>query len=776
MTDFARLVLDADTRGLKKGERDLDSLGQQSRKTAGTVDRDTAAVAKSFSRLGIAATAAATAAVGALSFFAKSSVQTAIDAQEMQSAFDVVFGSMADNVRAWAEETGNAMGRSTQELQRGALAFQELFGKALDPAKSAELSKQFAVLTQDLASFKNLSNEVAQQKLFSGLIGEAEPLRQVGVFLNEAAVKAKAAELGFKGVNGALTDQEKIIARAALIQEQLAAAQGDVARTSDSAANRIKAAQAAYEELQVTVGNALLPTFTALVQRVGGAIETLNGMASTLGITANGVNTLINVVSSAVGGWLAYRATLLVVTAAQFTANSAFGLTMATIISTTRAVGVGAGAQVAYAAATSAAATAARGLTAALIANPFTAVAVAVGVLTSAIITLTSSQRQARVETDNLIRSLNTLQGASATAIVAKKQELQLELFKAEAEERALKRAIELKRAGSPVTGNAIVDTQNIKAAEALLARASNRVTEFKTAVAGADKLLGQAAQKTATLVGPPIAEVVTGIGNAAAAAAPKTDEFGNKVTSLMDRLFPATARLREYREEFDLLLKAGADQDAFRRLGQEFLDAQFGKRDPVLSTTGAFIDPESFQKQGVKVLRELDVFAKKTTTQTVRIERNFKDMAEGILGSLQNLANGIRGGGILNILGGVLDLLLQLGGAGVFGKGIQTNINKPAPSNRALGGPVKAGSSYIVGERGRERFIPSTDGRIVANDNAGKLNVSITMDPSTGMLGALVRNEAGQVVAQSLPIAAQAGADLAGAQGSRRQSRTVRR
>jgi hypothetical protein len=208
-----------------------------------------------------------------LALFSKGAVQAAIDAEEMGSAFNVVFGDMADDVRAWAEETGNAMGRSTQEMQRGALAFQELFGKSLAPEQAAEMSKQFAVLTQDLASFKNLSNEVAQQKLFAGLIGEAEPLRSVGVLIDEASVKAKGLEMGLGGVNGELSQQEKIVARAALIQEQLAAAQGDVLRTSDSTANQIRRSQAAFEELQVTIGTKLLPVLTPLIEKLGAALE-----------------------------------------------------------------------------------------------------------------------------------------------------------------------------------------------------------------------------------------------------------------------------------------------------------------------------------------------------------------------------------------------------------------------------------------------------------------------------------------------------------------------
>lgn len=194
-----------------------------------------------------------------LAAFGKQAVMAAQDAQEMQSAFDVTFGDMAVSVRAWAEATGNAMGRSTQEMQRGALAFQELFGKALDPQKSAAMSKSFAVLTQDLASFKNLSNEVAQQKLLSGLAGEAEPLRAVGVFLSEAKVQAAALELGLVGVNGKLTEEQKILARAKVIQDELGKATGDVIRTQDSAANKAKEAAANYEEMSISLGEKLIP-------------------------------------------------------------------------------------------------------------------------------------------------------------------------------------------------------------------------------------------------------------------------------------------------------------------------------------------------------------------------------------------------------------------------------------------------------------------------------------------------------------------------------------
>lgn len=296
---------------LKSGMKDTSS---EVGKIARDLKSDFEGVGKKWQAVGdgmMKAGAVMTGAVTApLVLFGKHSAQAAIDAEEMQSAFNVVFGDMAGTMNKWAEDTGNAMGRSTQEMQRGALAFQELFGKALNPKDASEMSKTFAVLTQDLASFKNLSNEVAQQKLFSGLTGEAEPLRAVGVFINDAAVEAKLLAMGIEAVNGKFTDQQKILGRAALIREQLAQADGDVMRTADSTANRIRASQSAWEELSITVGTILIPALTPLIGIVADLLtafnqldpETQKFIVAGLGIAA-ALGPVITIVGGLVSGF-----------------------------------------------------------------------------------------------------------------------------------------------------------------------------------------------------------------------------------------------------------------------------------------------------------------------------------------------------------------------------------------------------------------------------------------------------------------------------------------
>ena len=121
-----------------------------------------------------------------LTAFGVASAKAASDAQELDSAFTETFDNLSGAMRDWAEETGDAMGRSTQSMQEMANTFGIFFNQAAPTRKeAAEMSKTFTVLAQDLSSFYNVSGDIALQKLRSGLSGESEPLRDFGVFLTE---------------------------------------------------------------------------------------------------------------------------------------------------------------------------------------------------------------------------------------------------------------------------------------------------------------------------------------------------------------------------------------------------------------------------------------------------------------------------------------------------------------------------------------------------------------------------------------------------------------
>ncbi|MCB2065405.1 MAG: phage tail length tape measure family protein [Erythrobacter sp.] len=94
---------------------------------------------------------------------------------------------------------------------------------------------------------------------------------------------------------------------------------------------------------------------------------------------------------------------------------------------------------------------------------------------------------------------------------------------------------------------------------------------------------------------------------------------------------------------------------------------------------------------------------------------------------------------------------------------GLFSSIGNAFGGGKAVGGPVSAGKFYLVGERGPELFAPGRSGAIVPNGAmGGGLAVTVTMDPSTGALGAFVRDQAGRVVATAAPALMQGGAALA--------------
>ena len=243
------------TQGLSAAQKHLRGVGQQMQR-----------VGQTMATVGAGMTAAITAPVIALGIhFGKA----AIAAEEMQSAFKVSFGAMAADVQSWATVTGDAMGRSTFELQEMALGFNGLF-KAGGPvsALATDMARQFTVLAQDLSSFHNIAQQDVFDALRSGLSGEAEPLRKFNVYLTEGAVKAEAYALGLAKAGAELTEQQKIQARASLIMKGTAEAQGDVIRTASGTQNTLRALQSQWAELSVTLGQKILPVLTPIVTKL----------------------------------------------------------------------------------------------------------------------------------------------------------------------------------------------------------------------------------------------------------------------------------------------------------------------------------------------------------------------------------------------------------------------------------------------------------------------------------------------------------------------------
>lgn len=302
-----------------------DDMGKASKQVKKFAD-DFAKAGQGMQRAGAALSLAITAP---FVLFAKESTDAARDAEELQSKFNYVFAGMRREMNAWAEDTGDAMGRSTQTMQQLSSTFGLLFNKAAPTADvAAGLSKDFSQLALDLGSFYNVAEGDALEKLRAGLVGEAEPLRAFGVFLNAADTEARALAMGLAATSKELTEQDKILARAAIIMDQTKVAQGDLARTADSAANQQRRLKEEMEELGVQVGQMLLPLLTDLVGMLTDAVawfkdldpamqQTIGTVALVaaalgplliiLGSIATGISAIIRLTPAIVGGFTAIK-------------------------------------------------------------------------------------------------------------------------------------------------------------------------------------------------------------------------------------------------------------------------------------------------------------------------------------------------------------------------------------------------------------------------------------------------------------------------------------
>lgn len=249
----------------------MDMAEKNTQTWSSRVSQNMKSAGDSITNLGLKATTFLTLPIAAAGGAA---IEYASDLEETKNKVTVVFGEMSGAVLDWSADSATAMGMSQNTALSGVGTFGNLFTTmGLGQDASADMSMGLVQLAADLASFNNLSPEEVLEKLRSGMVGEVEPLRMLGINLSQAAVEAKAMELGLADADGTLSMAALAQARYALIVDQSANAAGDFARTSDGLANQQRILKAQFEDAAAALGAQLLPYALQFVQWVSGLIE-----------------------------------------------------------------------------------------------------------------------------------------------------------------------------------------------------------------------------------------------------------------------------------------------------------------------------------------------------------------------------------------------------------------------------------------------------------------------------------------------------------------------
>lgn len=218
-------------------------------------------------------------AVGKLAQFGKECIELGSDLAEVQNVVDVTFTTMSDKVNEFAKNAMTSAGLSETMAKQYVGTFGAMsksFG--FSEQQAYDMSTALTQLTGDVASFYNISQDLAYIKLKSVFTGETETLKDLGVVMTQTALDQYALANGYGKTTSAMTEQEKVALRLAFVQKQLSAASGDFIRTSDSWANQVRVMQLQLQSLKATVGQGLINVFTPVLK----VINTLLGKLATL--------------------------------------------------------------------------------------------------------------------------------------------------------------------------------------------------------------------------------------------------------------------------------------------------------------------------------------------------------------------------------------------------------------------------------------------------------------------------------------------------------------
>ena len=218
-------------------------------------------------------------AIGKLTQFGKECVELGSNLAEVQNVVDVTFTTMSDKVNEFAKNAMTSAGLSETMAKQYVGTFGAMsksFG--FSEAQAYDMSTALTQLTGDVASFYNISQDLAYIKLKSVFTGETETLKDLGVVMTQSALDQFALANGYGKTTSAMTEQEKVALRLAFVQKQLSAASGDFIRTSGSWANQVRVMQLQLQSLKATVGQGLINLFTPVLK----VINTLLGKLATL--------------------------------------------------------------------------------------------------------------------------------------------------------------------------------------------------------------------------------------------------------------------------------------------------------------------------------------------------------------------------------------------------------------------------------------------------------------------------------------------------------------
>lgn len=202
---------------------------------------------------------------------------------------DTSLGQYAATAHEYADAVKAALGINSGEFLKNQGTFMTMAqGMGVAANNAYTMSKGLTQLSYDLASFFNITNDEAFEKVRSGLAGEIEPLRALGYDLTTARLQQEAYNMGLNEQVSKMTQAEKAMLRYKAIMSQVSWAHGDLAKTISSPANQIRVLKSQMQTAAQAIGNVFLPMLRAIIPVAVAVVKAVATLANLLAKVTGG--------------------------------------------------------------------------------------------------------------------------------------------------------------------------------------------------------------------------------------------------------------------------------------------------------------------------------------------------------------------------------------------------------------------------------------------------------------------------------------------------------
>ncbi|BAE83965.1 hypothetical protein DSY2176 [Desulfitobacterium hafniense Y51] len=249
------------------------------------------------------------------------SLQLASDLKEVQNVVDTTFNENAKQIDSWAVGALRSFGLAElQAKQYSGTIGAMLKTSGISSDYLVKMSENLTGLAGDFASFYNLPHDQAFEKIRSGISGETEPLKALGINMSVANMEAFALSQGIKTSWNDMDQASQTLLRYNYLMSVSGDQQGDFAKTQGEYANQQRLFDTNMKQLAATIAEKAIPYLNEFLKKgnefmtnfdidkaadkVGKAFEY---MANTINWARDNSNWLIPAISGVVGAMAAMQ-------------------------------------------------------------------------------------------------------------------------------------------------------------------------------------------------------------------------------------------------------------------------------------------------------------------------------------------------------------------------------------------------------------------------------------------------------------------------------------